>query len=58
MQISITVEEAIMLNAIKQMRQCIKSRAPKEQREDAVNVIFWELMELMDNKYFDEEDIG
>lgn len=56
MQISITVEEAIMLNAIKQMRQCIKSSAPKEQKEDAVNVIFWELMDLMDNKYFDEED--
>lgn len=56
MQIAITVEEAIMLSAVKQMRQIIKSNASKARKEKAVNVIFWELMHTMDSKCFDEED--
>lgn len=56
MRITITVEEAIMLTAIKQMRQIVKSEATKARKEKAVNVIFWELMHTMDSKCFDEED--
>ncbi len=48
MEIKITAEEVIMLEAFRQMRKAHKSKAPNKAKEKAVNDIFWRANKAID----------
>lgn len=48
MKIEITMEEALMLDAMKTMRKIYKSGASNKVKEDIINDTFWSCNKLLD----------
>jgi len=46
--VRITSKELLMLDAMKKMREIVKSDAKKSHKETAVNEVFWRTMKAVD----------
>ena len=48
MFISGSAKDAVKVEAVDKMRDCIKSQGTRKQKEIAVNAVFWQLMDVLD----------
>lgn len=48
MKVTITINEVVMLQAVKTMRRIAKSKASDKNKETAMTTVFWQMMRIVD----------